>query len=234
MLHLAHWTLLPCRRSTRVSTDGLPTDSPPAISPHSTLPVSTLSPPTPRLQGSAVQAPGFGLVVNTALRGLSAISERLTDFALQYAPADASPGVVRVAVNAGMLLLALSFVKSLLSVSGSEVGRLWAGECTLGDGNGGNGDSAIADACTGSIQPCRLPALYPSPPTCPPAALQLTPIAGTIFPGAHLTCRCCASCSPLPANPAHLPLRSSSSRSAPSSRALTLPAAAVPAVHPSL
>lgn len=138
MLHLAHWTLLPCRRSIRASTDRQPTDWPPAISPHSTLPSPTLPPPTPHLQGSAVQAPGFGPVVNTALRGLSAISERLTDFALQYAPADASPGVVRVAVNAGMLLLALSFVKSLLSVSGSEVGRLWAGECTLGDGNGGS------------------------------------------------------------------------------------------------
>lgn len=68
-------------------------------------------------QGSAVQAPGLGPVFNTALRGLSAISERLTDLALQYAPADASPGVVRVAVNAGLILLALSFVKSLLSVS---------------------------------------------------------------------------------------------------------------------
>ncbi|PRW33572.1 F-box LRR-repeat 21 isoform A [Chlorella sorokiniana] len=66
-------------------------------------------------QGSSVQAPGVGPVFNTALRGLSAISERLTDFALQYAPADASPGVVRVAVNAGLVLLALSFVKSLLS-----------------------------------------------------------------------------------------------------------------------
>jgi len=64
-----------------------------------------------------VQAPGFGPVFNTALRGLSVISERLTDFALQYAPADASPGVVKVAVNAGLVLLALSFVKSLLSVS---------------------------------------------------------------------------------------------------------------------
>lgn len=36
--------------------------------------------------------------------------------ALQFAPADASPAVVRVAVNAGLVLVALSFVKSLLSV----------------------------------------------------------------------------------------------------------------------
>ena len=34
----------------------------------------------------------------------------------QVAPEDAPPGAVRVAVNAGLCLLALSFVKSILSV----------------------------------------------------------------------------------------------------------------------
>ena len=73
-------------------------------------------PPSPR-QGSSLQQPGLGPVVSTALRGLSALTDRLTDAALAVAPADASPGAVRVAVSAGMVLLALSFVKSVLSVS---------------------------------------------------------------------------------------------------------------------
>ncbi|KAL4419811.1 hypothetical protein ABPG75_006909 [Micractinium tetrahymenae] len=66
-------------------------------------------------QGSTVQAPGLGPIFSTALRGVNAISGKLTDIALQFAPADASPGVVRVAVNAGLVLVALSFVKSVLS-----------------------------------------------------------------------------------------------------------------------
>lgn len=90
--------------------------------PTSATPHLLTPPPLPPLarrpQGSTVQAPGLGPVLGTALRGLAAITDRLTDVALQYAPADASPGVVRVAVNAGLLLLALSFVKSLLSVRG--------------------------------------------------------------------------------------------------------------------
>lgn len=67
------------------------------------------------LQGTTIQA-GLGPIFSTVLRGLTAISDRLTDAAVQLAPADASPAVVRVAVNAGLVLLALSFVKSLLSV----------------------------------------------------------------------------------------------------------------------
>lgn len=59
--------------------------------------------------------PGVGPIFSTAMRGLTAVSERLADVALQFAPADASPGAVRVAVNVGLVLLALSFVKSLLS-----------------------------------------------------------------------------------------------------------------------
>lgn len=68
------------------------------------------------LQGTTIQ-PGVGPILSTTLRGLSAITDRLTGVALQLAPADASPAVVRVAVSAGLVLLALSFVKSLLSVS---------------------------------------------------------------------------------------------------------------------
>lgn len=66
-------------------------------------------------QGTTVQAPGLGPILSTALRGVNAVSAKLTDIALQFAPADASPGVVRVAVNAGLVLVALSFVKSVLS-----------------------------------------------------------------------------------------------------------------------
>lgn len=73
--------------------------------------------PAPLLQAAPVSAPGLGPILNTALRGLSAVSGRLGDLALQYAPADASPGAVRTAVNVGLVLLALSFVRSLLSVS---------------------------------------------------------------------------------------------------------------------
>jgi len=68
-------------------------------------------------QGSTLQ-PGVGPILSTAMRGLAAITDKLTDVALQFAPADASPGVVRVAVNAGLVLVALSFVKSILSVGG--------------------------------------------------------------------------------------------------------------------
>lgn len=64
-----------------------------------------------------MQAPGLGPILGTAMRGLSLVTDKLTDVALPYAPADASPGVVRVTVSAGLVLLALSFVKSLLSVS---------------------------------------------------------------------------------------------------------------------
>lgn len=66
--------------------------------------------------GTTIQ-PGVGPILSTTLRGLSAITDRLTGVALQLAPADASPAVVRVAVSAGLVLLALSFVKSLLSFS---------------------------------------------------------------------------------------------------------------------
>ncbi|KAL4435436.1 hypothetical protein ABPG77_006198 [Micractinium sp. CCAP 211/92] len=66
-------------------------------------------------QGSTVQAPGLGPIFSIALRGVNAVSSKITDVALQFAPADASPAVVRVAVNAGLVLVALSFVKSVLS-----------------------------------------------------------------------------------------------------------------------
>jgi hypothetical protein len=64
-----------------------------------------------------VQPLGLGPIVSTTLRGLSVITDKLTDIAVRYAPEDASPAVVRVAVNAGLVLVALSFVKSILSVS---------------------------------------------------------------------------------------------------------------------
>jgi hypothetical protein len=64
-----------------------------------------------------VKGPGVGPVFSTALKGVSAITDKLVDVALQLAPADTSPGVVRVAVNATLVLVALSFVKSLLGVS---------------------------------------------------------------------------------------------------------------------
>ena len=127
-----------------------------------------------------MQAPGLGPVLTTALRGLSAISERLTDFALQYAPADASPGVVRVAVNAGLILLALSFVKSLLSVSR----RCWA-EVLL-------------------IKPRQLRGTFGSgggiwqlqPPPCPPACPCPSRAPHLLLRGA--TRRACSSKLPLP------------------------------------
>ncbi|PSC70085.1 KRAB-A domain-containing 2-like [Micractinium conductrix] len=65
--------------------------------------------------GTSIQGPGLGPILNTALRGVGAVADRLTDVALQFVPADVSPGVVRVAVSAGLVLLALSFVKSILS-----------------------------------------------------------------------------------------------------------------------
>ncbi|KAI3425207.1 hypothetical protein D9Q98_008975 [Chlorella vulgaris] len=65
-------------------------------------------------QGTTVKGPGVGPVFSTALKGVSAITDKLVDVALQLAPADTSPGVVRVAVNATLVLVALSFVKSLL------------------------------------------------------------------------------------------------------------------------
>lgn len=64
-----------------------------------------------------MKGPGVGPVFSTALKGVSAITDKLVDVALQLAPADTSPGVVRVAVNATLVLVALSFVKSLLGVS---------------------------------------------------------------------------------------------------------------------
>ncbi|KAL4856997.1 hypothetical protein ACK3TF_002687 [Chlorella vulgaris] len=65
-------------------------------------------------RGTTVKGPGVGPVFSTALKGVSAITDKLVDVALQLAPADTSPGVVRVAVNATLVLVALSFVKSLL------------------------------------------------------------------------------------------------------------------------
>lgn len=72
-----------------------------------------------------MQAPGLGPILSTALRGLTALTDKATALALQFAPEDASPAVVRVAVSAGLVLLALSFVKSVLSVSE----RRGAGHC---------------------------------------------------------------------------------------------------------
>lgn len=83
---------------------------------HRVLRLRLITVGSPPLQGTTIQA-GLGPIFSTALRGVTAISERLTEAAVQVAPADTSPAVVRVAVNAGLVLLSLSFVKSLLSVS---------------------------------------------------------------------------------------------------------------------
>ena len=51
-----------------------------------------------------------------SFRAVGMVVDRLSDFALQIAPEDASPNAVRVAVMGALVLLVLSFVKGLLSV----------------------------------------------------------------------------------------------------------------------
>lgn len=50
------------------------------------------------------------------MRAVGMVMDRLTDVALQLAPEDASPGAVRAAVAGGLVLVALSFVKGVLSL----------------------------------------------------------------------------------------------------------------------
>lgn len=74
--------------------------------------------PSPRLQdrpsgsiGTALSGP----ILQQATRAVGLVVDRLTDVALQFAPEDASPGAVRAAVAGGLVLVALSFVKGVLS-----------------------------------------------------------------------------------------------------------------------
>lgn len=41
---------------------------------------------SPLAQGTTVQAPGLGPILSTALRGVNAVSAKLTDIALQASP----------------------------------------------------------------------------------------------------------------------------------------------------
>ena len=143
---------------------GLPA-APPAVA-AAAQPLPTPPPGRPCVQGAPVTAPGLGPILNTALRGLSAISERLADFALQYAPADASPAVVRVAVNAGLVLLALSFVKSLLSVGAAA--RQRGGR--IGRGARPSAAAAVAVAHSRTRRRTRLTCLRPP---CPRSSSSL-------------------------------------------------------------
>ena len=71
---------------------------------------------------------GLQPLLNAGLRAARAASDRLTDLAMQLAPADTSPATVRVAVNAGVILLLLGFVRSVLSVrAGPSAACLSAG-----------------------------------------------------------------------------------------------------------
>jgi hypothetical protein len=54
-------------------------------------------------------------ILQQALAAVGIVADRLTDVALQFAPEGASPQVVRTAVSGGLVLLALSFVKGILS-----------------------------------------------------------------------------------------------------------------------
>jgi hypothetical protein len=60
--------------------------------------------------------PSASSFIPQAIKALSLVTEKLTDIALQFAPEDASPGTVRTAVVGSMLLVALSFIKGILSV----------------------------------------------------------------------------------------------------------------------
>lgn len=67
------------------------------------------------MQGTRIGATS-GQVISQALRAVGIVSDKLTDVAIQLAPEDAPPGVVRTAVNAGVVLLILAFAKSILGV----------------------------------------------------------------------------------------------------------------------
>lgn len=68
------------------------------------------------LQNTSLR-PSANAFIPQAMKALSLVTDKLTDIALQFAPEDASPGTVRTAVVGSMLLVALSFVKGILSVS---------------------------------------------------------------------------------------------------------------------
>eukprot|EP00887_Chlorella_sp_A99_P002968 scaffold24.g2968.t1 len=63
--------------------------------------------------GTRIAARG-GSLVSQALRAVGIVADKLTDVALQVAPQDVPVGVVRTAVNAGLVLLVLGFAKSIL------------------------------------------------------------------------------------------------------------------------
>ena len=69
---------------------------------------------------SATQARGRTIserpFLQQALRGLGILSDKVTAVALQLAPEGTPPAVVRTAVTGGLLLLAASFIKGILSV----------------------------------------------------------------------------------------------------------------------
>jgi hypothetical protein len=94
-----------CCGVTRRRAAPLPPASHPAPLPFCPAPQET------GLQGSA------GPFLRQALRGLGMVSDALTRAAMRVVPEDTPPAAVRTAVTGGMVLVAGSFVKGILSVS---------------------------------------------------------------------------------------------------------------------
>lgn len=59
--------------------------------------------------------PSAGPIVQQAFNAVGIISGKITQLVLQFTPNDIPPSTVRTAVNGALILLALSFVKGLLS-----------------------------------------------------------------------------------------------------------------------
>jgi hypothetical protein len=56
-----------------------------------------------------------GPIIQQAFNAVGIISGKITQLVLQFTPSDIPPSTVRTAVNSALILLALSFVKGLLS-----------------------------------------------------------------------------------------------------------------------
>lgn len=65
-------------------------------------------------QGSPISAPSLGFILGTVLRGLDAISGKLTDFTLKYGPADTSPEQAKWAVNVTLFWISSCYIGQLL------------------------------------------------------------------------------------------------------------------------
>ncbi|KAL6770159.1 hypothetical protein ACKKBG_A33830 [Auxenochlorella protothecoides x Auxenochlorella symbiontica] len=66
-------------------------------------------------EGGTNVTSGLGALPGAALRLLGTLADRITATAVQLAPQDVSPGVVKTAVNAGLIIVLLGFARSILS-----------------------------------------------------------------------------------------------------------------------